>query len=157
MTAIFLHGLESSSKGHKARWLREHFPVVVTPDFTGSLGNRMKKLNIVLAKKEELLLVGSSFGGLMATIYAQENNSRVRKVILLAPALNFPDFSPYLGKKTSVPAQLYIGRQDIVCPADRVVQAAQNIFTHLSVHVSDDDHLLRDTFTTIDWAELIRN
>ena len=155
MVTLFLHGLDSSSKGNKARWLRQHFPTVVTPDFTGSLDNRMKKLNVILAGKEELLLIGSSFGGLMATIYAQENESRVRKVILLAPALNYADFLPYLGQKTSVSAQLYIGRQDVVCPVDIVVPAAQNIFTHLSVHLSDDDHLLRDTFTAIDWAELI--
>ena len=157
MKTLFLHGLESSSKGHKARWLRENFPLVVTPDFTGSLENRMKTLNDILADQEEILLIGSSFGGLMATIYAQENEGRVKKVILLAPALNFPDFSPCLGKKTSVPAQLYIGRKDIVCPLDRVVPAAKNIFTHLSVHVSDDDHLLRDTYTAIVWVELIKD
>ena len=156
MTTLFLHGLESSSKGTKARWLRQHFPTVVIPDFTGTLGTRMEKLNVILAGKEELLLIGSSFGGLMTTIYAQENENQVKKVILLAPALNFPEFSQYLERKTSVPAQLYIGRQDIICPADSVIPVAQNIFTHLSVYVSDDDHLLRDTFTTIDWAELIR-
>ena len=156
MTTLFLHGLESSSKGTKARWFRQHFSTVVTPDFTGSLGTRMKKLNVILAGKEELLLIGSSFGGLMTTIHAQENENRVKKVILLAPAFNFPQFSWYLERKTSVPAQLYIGRQDIICPADSVIPVAQNIFTDLSVHVSDDDHLLRDTFTAIDWAELIR-
>lgn len=153
---LFLHGLESSSQGSKSRWLRQHFPTVGTPDFIGSLNDRMEKLNGILAGKEDFLLIGSSFGGLMATIYAQENEGRVRKVILLAPALNFPDFSSYRGRQTSVPAKLYIGSQDTVCPADVVIPAAQHVFTHLSVHVSDDDHFLRDTFTAIDWAELIR-
>jgi pimeloyl-ACP methyl ester carboxylesterase len=157
MTTVFLHGLDSSSKGTKARWFKEHFPTMVIPDFTGTLDERMAKLNTILAGMEKVVLIGSSFGGLMATIYALENENRVKKVVLLAPALNFPDFVLHPGRKTAVSAQLYIGRQDTVCPPDRVLPTAQQIFADLSVTMTNDDHLLRETFTAIDWEELLKD
>lgn len=157
MRTVFLHGLESSSKGVKARWFRQNFPTMLIPDFTGTLTARMTRLNTILAGLEELVLIGSSFGGMLATIYAMENESRVRKVVLLAPALNFSEFAPYQGRKTAVPAQLYIGRRDTVCPPEIVIPAGQHIYRDVSVHLSDDDHLLRETFTAIDWVELLKD
>ena len=61
---------------------------IIPGDFT----TRMHKLNDVLAGKTDLIIVGSSYGGLMAAQYAMENESRVKKLILLAPALNLPEF-----------------------------------------------------------------
>ena len=80
MTIIFIHGLDSSSKATTAPWFKEHFPAIVIPDFTGSLDNRMGMLSKILSGMEKVVLIGSSFGGLMATIYALENESRVKKV-----------------------------------------------------------------------------
>jgi hypothetical protein len=34
MTTVFLHGLESSSKGVKAGWFRQNFPTMLIPYFT---------------------------------------------------------------------------------------------------------------------------
>ena len=50
------------------------------PDFTGSLSERMVKLNILLSGQKNITLIGSSFGGLMATIYAMEYTDAVDKV-----------------------------------------------------------------------------
>ena len=66
MTIVFIHGLDSSSRGSKALWFKEHFPVMLVPDFTGSLEERMDTLIHKVAGSENLVLVGSSFGGLMA-------------------------------------------------------------------------------------------
>jgi len=155
MTAVFLHGLDSSSKGTKAAWFRAHFPQMLIPDFSGTLADRVQSMDELLAGKEDLLLVGSSFGGLMATIYALENGNRVRQVILLAPALNFQDFMHYLGRKTKVPARLYIGAEDKVCPPHIVIPAARRTFVNITIHVTEDDHLLRSTFPVIDWQQLL--
>lgn len=152
MTTVFIHGLDSSSKGSKARWFRKNFQEIVLPDFTGTLEDRMDKLRDILVDKNELVLIGSSYGGLMATLYTMENENRVLKLILLAPALNFPDFSRYSTQMVKVPTHLYIGKNDTVCPPDIVIPEAQRIFSELSVHVTDDDHLLRGTFMEIDWA-----
>jgi len=155
MATIFLHGLESSSNGTKATWFRAHFPDMLIPDFTGGLDNRLHQLESVLSGKERLVLVGSSFGGLMASLFTMANESRVKKVILLAPALNFPEFSKYPVRTVTVPAWIYIGNRDTVCPPAEVVPAARKIFANLSVQESDDDHLLRSTFYSIDWVTLL--
>lgn len=155
MTAVFLHGLDSSSQGTKAKWFRKNFPEMVIPDFTGTIDDRMEKLITLLGEEKELVLIGSSFGGLMATLFARENESRIHKIILLAPALNFPDFVWHKGRKVNVSAKLFIGSQDTVCPPNIVVPVAQKVYANLSVNLSDDDHLLRDTFTKIDWKELL--
>jgi hypothetical protein len=48
MTRIFLHGLESSSKGAKASFLRVLFPDMLIPDFKGNLAARMVALEAIL-------------------------------------------------------------------------------------------------------------
>ena len=155
MTTIFLHGLESSSRGTKAEWFRQHFPDMVIPDFVGTLTERMTDLNDLLAGKDNLVLIGSSFGGLMATIFALENSERTNRVILLAPALNYPEFEKYRGRSTRVPARLYTGRLDTLCPPEKIIPLATEIFSNLTIHEADDDHLLRKTFPSIRWHELL--
>ena len=155
MTAVFIHGQDSSSRGVKGLWFKEHYPDMLVPDFTGTLHERMDTLTTLLAGQEKLVLIGSSFGGLMAAIFTLEHESRVKKVILLAPALNFPDYSSYLERQTQVPARLFIGRQDDICPPDIVITAARRTFTNIVIHRSNDDHLLKGTFQEIDWQRLL--
>ncbi|MBU0730044.1 MAG: alpha/beta hydrolase [Proteobacteria bacterium] len=152
---VFIHGLDSSSKGTKAAWFGRHFPEMVIADFEGDLSQRMKKLESILAYRQNVTLIGSSFGGLMATIFALENEAAVSRVILLAPALNFPEFSEYKGRKTAIPAWLFIGKKDKVTPSDIVIPAARQTFSNLIINESDDDHLLRNTFEKIDWQDLL--
>jgi pimeloyl-ACP methyl ester carboxylesterase len=155
MIRIFLHGLESSSRGAKATFLRERFPDMLLPDFRGGLSERMKSLNIILADQEGIVIVGSSFGGLMATLYAMENGEVVDRLVLLAPALNFPDFSGYGIKQVSIPTWMIIGRHDMVTPAEVVVPIARRIFADLTYDEVNDDHMLAGTFRSLDWKSLL--
>src|SRR6266540_3645610 len=82
---LYIHGSESDSG--KARQFRECFPGMVTPDFTGPLEERMSQLHDILADKTDWTLIGSSYGGLMATVFALDHVAQLRKLILLAPAL----------------------------------------------------------------------
>ncbi|HYQ60398.1 MAG TPA: hypothetical protein VEP29_05070, partial [Desulfatiglandales bacterium] len=63
---MFIHGLESNNQGTKAVYFRKHFPDMLTPNFPGSLDERMADLRTLLSGKRDITLVGSSFGGLMA-------------------------------------------------------------------------------------------
>ena len=155
MTIIFIHGLDSSSQGTKATWFRRHFPAILLPDFNGSLAQRLKKLQAIAADRPDLLLIGSSFGGLVASIFGLEHPSLVKRLILLAPALNFPPFSQYAASTCQIPTHIYIGRNDTVCPPEEVLAAATRFFTRLTIHQSDDDHLLHKTFTAINWTSLL--
>jgi len=156
MTAkIFLHGLEGSTQGTKAVYFREKYPDMILEDFMGDLDQRMKKLENVLSDRQDICIVGSSFGGLMATLYALEHASRVAKMILLAPAINVLDRTSYEGRHISVPVWIYHGRSDEVIPLDEVASRARELFTHLSFHTVDDDHFLHKTFKGMDWDTLL--
>ena len=156
VTRIFLHGLESSSKGSKATFLRQLFPDMIVPDFQGSLEERMKFLGTILKGREGLIIVGSSFGGLMAVLCAMENQERVDRLVLLAPALNFPDFSGTRIIRVTRPARMIIGKHDTVTPAKTVIPIAEKIFTEITVYEVDDDHMLAKTFRSFDWESFLQ-
>lgn len=155
VTRIFVHGLDSSNKGTKATFFREYYPDMILPNFPGSLEERMQILREVLDGKRDIVLVGSSFGGLMATLFALEHEERVRRLVLLAPALNFADQSSLAGKVLSVPTWIYHGTKDDVIPLQDVKNIGQRLFKKLTFVVLDDDHNLHSTFTELPWEELL--
>ncbi len=155
MPPVFIHGLDSSSQGTKARFFRAAFPDMIIRDYTGSLARRLEQLDRDLEGLDNLVLVGSSFGGLMAAIFAITDPARVKRIVLLAPALNFRDFSKYLGQHCDVPAFCYIGRHDTVTPPYLVAPAARAVFSCLTYREEDDDHLLHRVFATLPWQDLL--
>ena len=155
MTKIFLHGLESSSKGAKSSFLRALFPDMLIPDFKGSLSERMASLEVILAGMENIIMVGSSFGGLMATIYAMERQESVDRLVLLAPALNFPEFSQYKVKNIKVPTRVIIGSDDNITPVQEVLPLARKTFVDLNYDEVDDGHMLAETFRNFDWQIML--
>ncbi|MHA1885609.1 MAG: YqiA/YcfP family alpha/beta fold hydrolase, partial [Promethearchaeota archaeon] len=109
---IFIHGLESSGHGFKGRLLKELIPQILTPDFEpfdpnvlmyDLLPKRMDQLNRILNSKNSLVLIGSSFGGLMASLFVFQNPKRVEKMILLAPLLVSRKLKPRNHPPMSVP------------------------------------------------------
>ncbi len=152
---IFIHGLESNNQGTKAIYFREKFPGMLTPNFPGPMDERMARLREIVSGQNGILLVGSSFGGLMASIFAMENEPSVSKLILLAPAINLMEFTPYRERKTLMPVHIYHGRQDEVIPISDVEEVARQVFSTLTFHAVDDDHYLHKTFNTIDWDSLL--
>ena len=152
---IFIHGLQSSPNGTKSRFFRDKCPHMLIPHFKGNLEERMRELGCILHGQSGIRLVGSSLGGLMAAIFAMENASRVERLILLAPAINAPSFTPYLPQRLTVPVWIYHGLQDDIISLHEVERIARNVFKQLRFHVMDDDHSLRRTFTAIDWHRLL--
>lgn len=156
VTRIFIHGLDSSGSGTKGTYFASHFPDMLRPDFNGTLSDRMQQLNALLGDAEDLIAVGSSFGGLMGTCLALEQPERVQRLILLAPALNFHEFR-VPDKKIDVDTILVIGRDDVVTPPDIVVPAAEATFVSLQLSIVNDDHLLHNTYQDLDWPYLLRH
>ncbi len=155
MTKIFIHGLESSSQGVKARFLKERFPDMIIPDFSGSFDQRMEKLRKVLEGKDDIRIVGSSYGGLMGTVFAMENPERVVKLVLLAPAINFLHMVIKEPKKLDIPVWIYHGKNDELIPIDEVKKIAEEIFSNLSFNIVDDDHYLHKTYPSIPWEKIL--
>jgi pimeloyl-ACP methyl ester carboxylesterase len=152
---VYIHGSESDSNSGKARLFRERFPGMVTPDFEGSFDERMSQLRQVLAGQSGWTLIGSSYGGLMATVYTLEQEDHVRKLVLLAPALAqniapLPKPGPI-----SVPTILIHGTRDTVVPLVPVREIAKKLFSNLTLYAVEDDHRLHKTAQEMDWNTIL--
>jgi pimeloyl-ACP methyl ester carboxylesterase len=154
---IYLHGLDSNSQTYKAALIRTIYPDLITPDFTGSLEERMRQLYPILGDESNWTLIGSSFGGLMAALFSTQHPVQIRKMILLAPALMFPEFAQHLPTKPiTVPTVIVHGRQDTVVPLGQITPLAEKAFLYLTYHIVDDDHRLHQTADMLDWKSLIQ-
>ena len=154
-TLVFIHGLESTSQGNKAQHFRKLFPEMIIEDYAGDFETRMRKLKRVLKGKDNLILVGSSFGGLMAARFALDDEPRVKKLILLAPALILEGFENAVNQKLQLPVIIYHGIRDDVVDPYAVKKIAEKTFDHLEHHLVDDDHPLNSVFPQLDWPKLL--
>ena len=102
-THLYLHGFASSPRSGKAVYLRERFaqrgialdiPDLNLPDFehltlTAMLAEAERRL-----PERDATVWGSSLGGYLATLLAHRHPERVARLILLAPAFEFPSTFP---------------------------------------------------------------
>jgi pimeloyl-ACP methyl ester carboxylesterase len=154
---IYLHGSESTSNSGKARLFREWFPGMLTPDFTGSFEERMHQLYPILSDQKDWTIIGSSFGGLMGTVFTCNHPDQVRKLILLAPALLREQFASYLDlQSVSVPTIIIHGTLDTVVPLEPVRTIAQKLFTNLTYYIVEDDHRLHKSVHELDWNTILK-
>ena len=154
-TRVFIHGMEGSSQGTKSRYLRQLFPDIITPDFSGPVEARMAHLEALLASTSNLILIGSSLGGLMAALYTCQHAAQMQQLILLAPALAHDAFVPFHDYRVDVPTRVYHGTQDDVVPLEPVRAVAQQVFTQLTFEEVIDDHFLSKSLTKIPWTQLM--
>jgi pimeloyl-ACP methyl ester carboxylesterase len=166
---IYLHGSDSSSQSGKARQFAEKFQGMITPDFTGSFDERMKQLYDVLGKEKGWTIIGSSYGGLMAAVFASENPKQVRKLVLLAPAILKDEHGIYIDpvigeplqgnrkhlRTISIPTVIVHGNQDDVVPLEPVRKTAEELFSDVEFIVVDDGHRLQKAFGELDWEEIL--
>ena len=92
MMIVFLHGLESGPHGSKYQFLKT-LGDVLAPDFRAcsSLEERVKVAEEATRGMQDLFLVGSSFGGLLAATLYCRYPDRIAGYLLLAPALHLPE------------------------------------------------------------------
>lgn len=99
MRIVYLHGFASSPLSGKAQFFRRKFTEIGIPFEIPRLDEgRFEELTITgqLAVIERTvgdqptILMGSSLGGYLAALYAAHNSSQIEKLVLLAPAFQFP-------------------------------------------------------------------
>tara|TARA_B110000263_G_scaffold18577_1_gene14791 strand:+ start:1290 stop:1778 length:489 start_codon:yes stop_codon:yes gene_type:complete len=88
---VWAHGLWGSPNGSKITAIRESGVKVIAPDF-----NEMELIDRVELIEEKIeagdfVLAGSSWGGLACALAAQRKPDRIKGLLLLAPALHFPE------------------------------------------------------------------
>lgn len=169
---IYLHGSESDSNSGKARQFRDWFPGMLTPDFKGTFEERMEQLYSILGNQKNWTIIGSSYGGLMGTVFTCDHPEQVRKLTLLAPALlrdpSGAFLDPVTGKDlaysgksahgfqtVSVPTTIIHGTEDDVVPLEPVRKIAKELFTDLQYIVVDDNHRLHKAVHELDWKSIL--
>jgi pimeloyl-ACP methyl ester carboxylesterase len=95
---IYLHGFASGTGSTKARYIRQQFanigielqvPDLNQDDFTHlTVSRQIAQVVDLFPEKDPVTLIGSSLGGWVSTIIAQDY-PQVEKLILLAPAFDF--------------------------------------------------------------------
>ena len=98
MRVVYLHGFASSPQSGKARFFAERFGQLGVPfvapqlddgNFEGlTISGQLRVVEKAVAG-EPVVMMGSSLGGYLAALYAARNRS-VEKLVLLAPAFQFP-------------------------------------------------------------------
>lgn len=163
---IFIHGLESSGKGFKGRYLRRELPECITPDFEEYnpnistkllLEKRLKQLYSILKDQDAWIIIASSFGCMMATFYTLNNPEKVSKLILLAPYLSNPKLNPKNYYPVNVPVIVFHGKRDKIALVNRSQARAEKLFTNLTYNIVNDNHYLHKTVKRLDWKKLIQN
>ena len=134
----FFHGLESAPIGTKSLRLEESFEVVA-PDFQDmDIWERLEKAERETEGKAGLVVVGSSFGGLLAALLYSRHPERFHGYVLLAPAL----YREAADEVERMPENAVVihGIHDDVVPIDAVRQKCAE--HGLEVVEVDDDHRL---------------
>ena len=90
----------------------------------------------------------------MATRFAIDNPERISRLILLAPALNYENFSPP-STKLKITTIVLIGTQDDVTPPAKVLPLVEATFAHPEINLVEDDHFLHNTFSSLDWSSIL--
>jgi pimeloyl-ACP methyl ester carboxylesterase len=145
---IFIHGLFGSSQGVKATLLRQRYPHILTPDFNGSLDERMDALREILGEEK---------GWTMLALFTTQHPEQVDKLVLFAPALIWPDFASQPPQPVDVPTVVFHGAGDEIVPIEDVRKLCQRVFNNLDFHQVDDDHGLYETVQALDWKALLED
>jgi pimeloyl-ACP methyl ester carboxylesterase len=143
---LFAHGLEGSPRGTKARYLATLGAPLRVPDMRGlPLAARVEILERVIAAGN-VLLVGSSYGGLAAALVAQRHPDLLVGLVLCAPALCWaepPNLDPAtLAAPVGLPVTVLHGLRDEVVPIAASRAYRDRSGPGVRLLEVDDDHAL---------------
>ena len=139
----FIHGLEGSPQGAKARLLAQHFdcltPAMDTSDFEACVALQAE----VIRSFEPDLLVGSSFGGAVAVELLRRGVWRGRTLLLAQAALKR---NPRARLPEDVTVWIVHGTRDhLVDPADSRRLACTGSAGRVRLFEVEDDHSLHES------------
>ncbi len=151
----FIHGLEGSPKGSKARLFAERFTAVTPAMDTGDFEACVALQAEAVTSFRPDVLVGSSFGGAVAVALLQRGGWRGPTLLLAQAAL-----------RRGLPAQLPEGvrvwivhgrRDDLIDIEDSRTLARAGTPDLVRLIEVDDDHPLRATVQSGELATLVRD
>lgn len=149
---FFFHGKESGPYGRKYRALSERLSVDA-PDFQNTdIEERLRKAEFLTRHMTDIVVIGSSYGGLLAALLYSLHPERFKGYLLLAPALHLKESERI--ERVSTNAVVIHGREDEVVPFDTVKAFCRKF--SLNLVTVDDTHRLHNSLDVIkDHAEQV--
>lgn len=152
MKIYFSHGKESGPWGGKFKRLatiaREHGCHVDSIDYTG-ISNpdlRVERLLTILKKeKGGFLLVGSSMGGYVSLVAAEQ--IKAKALFLLAPALYLDGYNRQIYCHGQQHIEIVHGWSDDVVPPEHSIKFAREV--NCSLHLIPGDHRLNSSLQVV--------
>ena len=150
---VWAHGLWGSPNGSKVTAIRESGIEVISPDF-----NEMELVDRVELLKEtidigDVVLAGSSWGGLACALTAQEKPEKLKGLLLLAPALHYPespnDEPEKLIAPGSVPVTIIHSTTDDIVPISASKNYIERSGNNVQLIKVEDNHVLEDSIELI--------
>lgn len=136
----FFHGLESGPVGTKSLALEEHFQVE-SPDFQGmDIWERLEKADEVTKGQRDLVVVGSSYGGLLTALLYDRRPERFWGYVLMAPALHLEAAEQLEAMAPPERAEVIHGVDDEVVPLEAVKEVCEGF--GLGIKEVQDNHRL---------------
>ena len=150
---IWAHGLWGSPNGSKITAIRESGIEVNSPDFNNmELDERVDILN-ELVSKEEVVLAGSSYGGLACALVAQQQPKQIKGMLLLAPALHLPEAPNNVPENLIAPENMPViiihSTTDDIVPISASKDYLERSKENVKLIEVDDNHVLENSIELI--------
>ena len=150
---VWAHGLWGSPNGSKVTAIRESGIEVISPDF-----NEMELIDRVELLKETIeignvVLAGSSWGGLACALTAMQIPEKLKGLLLLAPALHYPespnDEPEKLMAPDSVPVTIIHSTTDDIVPISASKNYIERSGNNVQLIEVEDNHVLENSIELI--------
>ena len=150
---VWAHGLWGSPNGSKVTAIRESGIEVISPDF-----NEMELIDRVELLKEtveigNVVLAGSSWGGLACALTAMQIPEKLKGLLLLAPALHYPespnDEPEKLIAPDSVPVTIIHSTTDDIVPISASKNYIERSGNNVQLIEVEDNHVLENSIELI--------
>ena len=150
---VWAHGLWGSPNGRKVTAIRESGVEVISPDF-----NEMELIDRVeLLEKTieigDIVLAGSSWGGLASALTAQRKPEKLKGLLLLAPALHYPeppnDDPEKLKAPDGLPVTIIHSTNDDIVPISASKDYIKRSENNVKLIEVEDSHVLENSIELI--------
>jgi len=149
---VWAHGLWGSPNGSKVTAIRESGIEVISPDF-----NEMELIDRVelLEKTIEIgdvVLAGSSWGGLACALTAQKKPEKLKGLLLLAPALHYPETpndNPDNLIAPDIPVTIIHSKTDDIVPISASKDYVKRSGNNVNLIEVEDSHVLENSIEII--------
>jgi len=150
---VWAHGLWGSPNGSKVTAVRESGIEVISPDFNEmELVDRVELLEKTI-QIGDVVLAGSSWGGLACALTAQKKPDKLKGLLLLAPALHYPeppnDNPDKLIAPDGIPVTIIHSKTDDIVPINASKDYVKRSGNNVNLIVVEDNHVLENSIELI--------